>query len=141
MSMAVEIRRKSIGPISVPGEMWIDGQFECFTLEPPDPNPTHPGHPTIPAGKYRVILSLSPHFGYITPEVLDVPGRSGIRWHIANRAEELEGCTAVGETCAPDWVGQSTAAFRRLMVLLNTSHDISVTYLDPPVNPPSGEPV
>lgn len=131
--MEVEIRRKSKGPISVPGEMWIDGQFECFTLEPPDPNLAHPGHPTVKAGgPFKVILSMSPHLGYVTPEVLDVPNRTGIRWHIANRAEELEGCTAVGQIHSDDWVGQSSMAFQRMRVLLETSDDIWVTYLDPP---------
>jgi hypothetical protein len=115
--------------------MWIDGQFECFTLEPACEEPVNPGHPAIPAGTYSVILTPSPHLKYITPEVLNVPGRSAIRWHIANKPEELLGCVAVGMTQALDWVGGSTQAFDRMMILLRSADKISATYIDPPFVP------
>src|SRR5580700_3380387 len=100
--MQVEIKRLWETPRSVCGEMWIDGQFECFTLEPARVAPVNPGHPCISAGTYRVILTRSPHLGYVTPEVLDVPGRTDIRWHIANKPEEVLGCAALGEKHALD---------------------------------------
>jgi len=126
--MKIVIQRKWISSESVCGELSVDGQFECFTLE----RPREGDHPCIPAGTYSVILTLSPHLHYRTPEVLDVPGRTGIRIHIANRASELEGCTAVGETHLPNVVGNSRSAFASLMTLLSMATSrITVTYLDP----------
>lgn len=131
--MNIEIRRLWETSRSVCGEMWIDGQFECYTLEPARLTPVHAGHPCIPAGTYRVVLTFSPHMGYITPEVLNVPGRSAIRWHIANRPEEVLGCVAVGEGHSADFVSLSAKAFAKLMTLLKTSADgITAEYLDPP---------
>jgi hypothetical protein len=134
--MRVEIHRKWETDLSVCGEMWIDGQFECFTLEPSRRTPIHVGHPCIPAGTYQVRLTPSPHLGYVTPEVLNVPGRTAIRWHIANKPEDVLGCIAVGETHSRDWVGSSTAAFKKLMVLLRTATDgITAVYIDPTAPP------
>jgi hypothetical protein len=48
--MNVEIRRKWETDLSVCGEMWIDGQFECLTLEPSRLTPIHADHPCIAAG-------------------------------------------------------------------------------------------
>ena len=112
--------------------MWIDGQFECFTLEPARTNPVHEGHPCIAAGTFRVVLTPSPHLGYVTPEVLDVPGRTAIRWHIANKPEDVLGCVGVGETRSLDWVANSAVAFKKLMTLLGTADSISAVYIDPP---------
>lgn len=137
--MNVEVRRRWETSRSITGEMWIDGQFECYTLEPARTNPVHAGHPCIPAGEYKVILTVSPHLGYLCPEVLDVPGRTKIRWHIGNGPEDVEGCAAVGQTLGVDRVFASTPAFSRLMTLLKTERDdITVKYLDPPL--PANDP-
>jgi len=50
----------------------------------------------IPAGVYRIGFECSPRFGENCLTVFDVPGREGIRVHVANRASELEGCIAPG---------------------------------------------
>lgn len=138
--MKVEIKRLWETGRSVCGEMWIDGKFECFTLEPARTTPVHEGHPCIQAGTYRVVLTKSPHMGYVTPEVLDVPGRTAIRWHIANRPEDVLGCVAVGEKHLLDWVANSSFAFNKLMsVLERTTDGITVTYIDPPAAPAEGD--
>jgi len=67
---------------------------------------------------------------YITPELLDVPGRTAIRIHIANKPEDLLGCTAVGITANVDWVGQSKVAFEQLMELLKDRAVITAEYVD-----------
>ena len=133
--MNVEIRRQTETATSVCGEMWIDGQFECFTLEPSRDTPVHPGHPCIPAGTYDVVLTLSPHLGYICPEVLDVPGRTAIRWHIGNFPADVLGCVVVGTEQQPDAVLHSKLAFGKMMDLLNgavsAGDKMVATYVDP----------
>lgn len=54
----------------------------------------------IPARVYIVRWTYSPHFGRMMYEVTDVPGRSGIRWHVANWARNLKGCIGPGRSLA-----------------------------------------
>lgn len=134
--MKLDIYRREYGALSTPGEMFIDGQRECFTMEPSKDTPVVLGHPCIPAGVYSVILTMSPHLGYVTPEVLDVPGRTAIRIHVANHPKELEGCTAVGESQRPDMVLNSKMAFSKMMTLLLVAHNagepITAEWHEPP---------
>jgi Family of unknown function (DUF5675) len=84
------------------GALKINGVFFCYTLERPADDPEHP---RIKAGTYRVRLTVSgraqrgtlwtPDADKRLPEVLNVPGRTGIRIHAANEVHELEGCVAV----------------------------------------------
>jgi Family of unknown function (DUF5675) len=128
--MKLQIRRGKRTGQSTPGEMLVDDVYKFHTLEPDPITPVHAGHPSIPAGTYNVQLTMSPHMGYITPELLDVPGRTAIRIHIANKPEDLLGCTAVGITASTDWVGQSKNAFEQLMAMLDTASTITAEYID-----------
>jgi hypothetical protein len=126
---------------SITGEFHIDGAGrQCFEMEPHRTNPVNAGHPCIPAGHYRVIRTMSPHLKYKTPEVLNVPGRTDIRWHIANYPKEILGCSAVGTTLATDFVGGSHTAFTDLMAILNRAWDngqeVWATYHDYPETAP-----
>lgn len=115
--MKIDVYRLSESDRSILGRLTIDGQQFCFVLEPSRFRPVHPGHPCIAAGVYKVKLTLSPHFGYVTPELIDVPGRTAIRIHRGNKPEDSLGCTLVGESLgpAPDWIAASHSAFDRLM--------------------------
>ena len=115
---------------SVGGELWRNGARWMYTLEPSRLTPVHPGHPCIPAGSYRATLTKSPHLGYITPLLLDVPKRSEIRIHIANWPHELLGCTAVGLERDTDQVTDSKIAFDRLMRVLLDAEPIYIHYHD-----------
>lgn len=50
----------------------------------------------IPAGSYRCVRSTFHRGGYECFEVLDVPGRTLIKFHRANTEENLEGCIGIG---------------------------------------------
>ena len=122
---------------SITSRVTVDGQQFCFALEPSRFHPVHAGHPCIAAGLYKVVLTLSPHLGYVTPELVDVPGRSEIRIHKGNKPQDSLGCTLVGESHgpAPDWVSQSAIAFDRLMEALRAAEvkgeEMSAEYHDP----------
>jgi hypothetical protein len=116
--MKVDIYRKVETGESITGEFWIDGVRQCYYLEPSRLTPFYPGHPCIPAGTYRVVLTMSPHLGYVCPEVLNVPGRTAIRWHIGNFPKDVLGCCVMGTELGQNFVGNSRAAFNALMAKL-----------------------
>lgn len=49
----------------------------------------------IPALWYTVSVTMSPKFKRLLPIVNDVPGRSGIRFHVGTRPEHSAGCILV----------------------------------------------
>jgi len=70
-----------------------------------------PGQTAIPEGTYQIILSHSPRFGgKVLPELLHVPGFSGIRIHAGNGPGDTEGCVLVGFDCDGTNVLNSRAA-------------------------------
>ena len=128
--MKVDIYRKVETGESITGEFWLDGVKQCYYLEPSRLSPYYPGHPCIDAGTYKVVLTMSPHLGYICPEVLDVPGRTAIRWHIGNFPRDVLGCCVVGTDVAVDQVENSRFAFAALMAKLQ-GQVITAEYHDP----------
>lgn len=54
------------------------------------------GKTAIPSGRYKVVMSYSPKFKKVLPEVLDVKGYSGIRIHRGNTAKDTLGCVLPG---------------------------------------------
>jgi len=118
--MKLLLQREPSTKQSTPGKLFIDGQFECHTLE----DIVRPrgvkvyGKTAIPAGTYQVVLTMSPRFKRVLPLLLNVPGFEGIRIHPGNKAEDTDGCILVGDAPAPDWLGQSRVAFDRLFAKL-----------------------
>lgn len=111
------------------GELFVDGEHFCWTIEDRSRGLAWHmslaeilrrkvyGQTAIPIGRYRVVLYNSPKHGPDTLLLVDVPGFDFIEIHIANRAEELQGCIAVGTdqtTPDDDWVGGSRAALTSL---------------------------
>ena len=49
----------------------------------------------IPVGIYAISVTWSPRFKRMLPLVMQVPGRSGIRFHRGTRPEHSKGCILV----------------------------------------------
>jgi len=87
-------------------------------------------------------MTFSPHFKMVTPEVIDVPGRTDIRIHPGNFPKDSLGCTLVGEEKGFDQIFQSKIAFEKLMVLFrHTLEPIVIAYIDPKPKEPVANPV
>jgi hypothetical protein len=54
------------------------------------------GQTAIPYGTYEVIVSFSQRFQKMLPQLVNVPGFSGIRVHAGNTAADTEGCLLLG---------------------------------------------
>ena len=96
------IVRREPDEAATPGRMYVGdpaGPALSFTLE----DVVRPagikvaGDTAIPAGRYQVVLSYSPHFKMVTPEILHVPGFTSIRIHGGNRTTDTLGCVLVGK--------------------------------------------
>ena len=83
---AIQMRRISREGKAVRGIMRDEGQ-EYATLENADY--------IIPVGIYEVRVTYSPRFKRMLPLVMQVPGRSGIRFHRGTRPEHSKGCILV----------------------------------------------
>jgi hypothetical protein len=132
--MKVDIYRKLETSQAITGEFWLNGVKECFYLEPARFTPFYSGHPCIHTGVYRVVLTMSQHLGYVCPEVLNVPGRTAIRWHIGNFPEDVLGCCVVGTAAGKNCVTHSKIAFDALMKKLRANEEgkeILAEYHDP----------
>ena len=77
----------------------------CSTLE----NANH----LIPALIYKVQVTRSPRFKRLLPILLQVPGRSGIRFHRGSRPEHSKGCILISaadeQSLTARWLAEQTA--------------------------------
>ncbi|HBY61086.1 MAG TPA: hypothetical protein DEH78_14785 [Solibacterales bacterium] len=78
------------------GGLFVDGVFECFTLEDAIRETKIAGRTAIPPGRYRITLENSPRFGPDTITINGVPGFTGVRMHAGNDIDDTEGCPLVG---------------------------------------------
>lgn len=94
------------------GQLFVDGVPECFTLEDVvRDGPKVFGQTAIPAGKYGVIVTHSPHFDRELPLLVNVPGFEGVRIHPGNVAADTNGCILVGTGRGVDMIAHSRDAF------------------------------
>ena len=129
--MILTVARQSKDTTTILGTLSIDAVRTCFTLEN--------AALCIPAGTYHIGLYPSPHFGFLVPRLLDVPGRDFIEMHPGNSFKDFHGCIGVGNTQSHDWIGDSGAAFHALMAKLVEPVTITVEDVPDPPALPSGE--
>lgn len=95
--MKVEVKRLFLGTEYTIGKLYIDGAYFCDTLEDKvRVGEKIAGKTAIPAGTYKVKMTWSPRFKRYLPEILNVPGFSGVRIHSGNTAKDTEGCLLLG---------------------------------------------
>ena len=121
--MELTVNRKELTEHSTIGEMLIDGQFLCYTLEDTvrEPSVKIPGETAIPPGRYEVIINFSNRFRQLMPLLLNVPMFEGVRIHKGNWAKDTEGCILLGMSKAEDMVGRSDEAFKKFFPLLQSA--------------------
>lgn len=135
--MKITVKREFFSDSETLGSMFINDKFFCYTLEDFDrklqANQSSSeiafkkiyGRTAIPAGEYRVILSLSNRFKRIMPEVLNVKGFAGIRIHGGNTHENTEGCILVARN---QYIGKPSP-FGKIMNWIQGSTESQLTKL------------
>jgi len=126
------------------GVLFVDGHYQCFTLEPqireqegqPVSTWKVPGQTAIPAGRYRVTLVQSPRFGRLVPLLIAVPGFTAVEIHTGNTVGDTRACVVVGRLRAAQRVGESKAALDALVPKLEAAiarnEAIWITVENPP---------
>lgn len=148
MSLQFQVRRQPSSAKATLGDFYYstDGvvwERVCYTLEDvvrevqdqPVTSWKIPNQTAIPLGTYSVILSLSPHFTTlrgcptILPELLNVPGFSGVRIHGGNTDADTEGCLLVAHNrLGPDYI-QGSAEADVISLIRSNGGTATVQYL------------
>lgn len=118
--MELKLLRDVCGADCTLGKLFVDGDFDCYTVEDgvrPDGQKIH-GKTAIPEGRYRVVVSRSPRFGRDLPLLENVPNFEGVRIHPGNTADDTEGCIIPGRLRTARGVAQSRLAFEKLFASL-----------------------
>lgn len=134
--MKLELKRRFRGPNYTIGSLFINGVYECDTIEDVDRGLTDSmsvdeikakkiyGRTAIPTGTYRIDMntvslkfkdrSWAKFCGGKLPRLLDVKGYEGVLIHVGNKAEDTLGCILVGDNKIKGQVINSTATFQEL---------------------------
>lgn len=144
--MKLLLRRTFKGPNYTIGKLFINGIYECDTLEDTDRGLTSQmtleeikakkvyGVTAIPTGTYSInMTTVSPKFKDRTwakpykgmlPRLENVKGYEGVLIHVGNDQEATSGCILVGENRIKGKVINSTACFYALMTVLLKAQSI-----------------
>ena len=116
--MKLELNRIAKKPSYTIGQLFVDGEYFCDTLEDRcrdlDKEEKVMDETAIPAGTYDV----SAKFKRKLPLLLNVPHFTGIRIHKGNTDKDTSGCILVGENRIPGRVINSTSYELRLTRVL-----------------------
>ena len=115
------------------GKVIIDGERFCESMEDKDRGLTQDmsdeeikrvkvyGETAIPTGVYTVKMTYSPKYKRMMPEVLNVPGYSGIRIHSGNTAKDSLGCILLGRNTKVEMVTESRKTCKEFERLLEAA--------------------
>ena len=140
--MELLVNRYFKGETYTIGRLNIDGDAFCDTLEDvvrdlnkdgdlQDEGETKIyGQTAIPYGRYKVVLSYSPKFKRILPEILNVPEFTSIRIHAGTTAVDTLGCLLVGKNMLKGTLSHSRITENSLVAKLQTAkEDIFITFI------------
>lgn len=149
--MNLTLIRKYKGKEYTIGDLYIDGERFCNTLEDVDRGLTQttpineiklkkvPRETAIPTGTYKITLNVtSPSFSKYSfykevcdgklPRLLDVPGFEGILIHVGATAENSSGCILVGDNTVTGGLTNGKQRFKELYSkLLEDKNNITIT--------------
>ena len=115
------------------GRVFVDGERFSESMEDRDRGLTQDmpleeikkrkvyGETAIPTGTYTVKMTYSPKYKRNMPEVLGVPGFSGIRIHSGNTAKDSLGCILLGRNTKVGMVTESRKTCKEFERLLEAA--------------------
>lgn len=118
--MEITVKRKFFGDTYTIGDLYVDGEKFCNTLEDkvrPDGVKVF-GETAIPYGSYNVTITMSNRFKKLMPLVENVKGFDGIRIHSGNTDADTHGCLLVGVNSIKGQITNSRVIFEKLNTLI-----------------------
>ena len=112
---------------SIIGSLYVNGAKICDTLELPYRD-NKKNESSIPCGLYDLCIRSgadSTKYKYVHLQVLEVPSRSFILFHIGNRAKDSKGCILTGMSRHENMVLNSKKAHTLLMQVILENYDHS----------------
>ena len=128
--MKVLIDRKWKKDTYTIGRVYVDGEFFCNSMEDCDRGLRQDmsvgeisrlkvyGETAIPTGKYKVTMTMSAKYKRVMPQIMNVPGYSGVRIHSGNTAADSFGCVLLGKNTKVGWISDSRATCTKFEELL-----------------------
>lgn len=126
--MKLTLNRHEQGVEATIGDLLVDGEVFCNTLEDLHHDTKIPGETRIPAGTYTVLLTVSPAVARGSlwsplastelPLLIHVPGFDGVRIHAGNTARNTQGCILVGEYDGGERLNNSRNMLEKLCDLM-----------------------
>lgn len=138
--MEITVKRIYLGPTYTIGNMYIDGDYVCDTLEDTvrDLNKNGKfdageykvyGETAIPYGRYEVRWTFSSRFKKYMPELINVPNFSGIRIHSGNTAKDTLGCILLGKNTKKGMVTESKITCNKVYPLIKDACSKGKVYI------------
>lgn len=124
--MKLLLKRLHKTDVSTIGELYVDGVFECYTLEDVERDVKIKSETAISKGTYKVIVTMSNRFKRMLPLLINVPNFEGVRIHAGNTNHDTEGCILVGQTRSKDFIGKSRKAFDNLFKKMQKAKSITI---------------
>jgi hypothetical protein len=128
--MKLLLQRHPSTEVCTTGDLYLNGQWYCYTLEDVVRKDKIKGKTAIPAGLYKVTVNWSGRFQKPMPLILDVPNYTGVRIHTGNTADDTEGCILIGNELGKNAIYKSKEAFadlfERIKVALNHNEEITI---------------
>ena len=108
------------------GQLFVNGEYFCDTLEDEIRQVKVMHETAIPVGTYKVTLERSPRFKRILPLLHNVPGFTGILIHSGNTDKHTSGCILVGKSTGSTLIN-SLATLEKLMAILQKPKNLICT--------------
>jgi hypothetical protein len=125
--MLIEVKRFEFKPTYTIGKLYINGKYECYTLEDAVRDKKVQDVTAIPTGTYKLIIDASRRFKKDMPHILNVPNFTGVRIHSGNTSKDTEGCILLGTTWSGgDFIAQSRLAFDKFFTKLKTAKEATI---------------
>lgn len=141
--MKLLLKRKFKGETYTIGDLFIDGEFFCNTIEdtvrilPLLCHDTPQGvacrckekkyaETAIPYGTYKITMQHSPRFKRVLPCLHDVPHFLGILIHSGTTEADSAGCIIVGKNTIKGKVTESRTTSDRLNEILGKEKEIAI---------------
>lgn len=128
--MILELKRKIFTDDSTIGELSIDGEFICYTLEDKVRDKKIQNVTAIPYGKYEIAITFSNRFKQYMPLLLKVPNFEGVRIHSGNKSTDTEGCILVGSSKSLNFIGNSRATYKTLFTKMKAAAKTEKLYIN-----------